>query len=74
LTDSTIDPTLFLIYVVPYLFRQHGHQVHAGLERHNAAYIGASVVARLPLFQELCVFKEDWDDAGPDALLKWLTL
>jgi len=49
-------------------------QVHAGLERHNAAYIGASVVARLPLFQELCVFKEDWDDAGPDALLKWLTL
>lgn len=49
-------------------------QVHAGLERHHAAYIGASVVAKLPLFEELCVFKEDWDEAGPEALEKWSTL
>ncbi|XP_073229204.1 uncharacterized protein [Porites lutea] len=49
-------------------------QVHAGVERQYAAYIGASVVAKLPLFTELCVFKEDWDEIGPDALEKWLTL
>ncbi|KAL9960225.1 hypothetical protein ACROYT_G033653 [Oculina patagonica] len=49
-------------------------QVHAGLERHHAAYIGASVVAKLPLFEELCVFKEDWDITGPEALEKWSNL
>ena len=49
-------------------------QVHAGLERQHAAFIGASVVAKLPLFEELCVFKEDWDENGPEALEKWLTL
>ncbi|KAJ7355131.1 hypothetical protein OS493_027920 [Desmophyllum pertusum] len=49
-------------------------QVHAGLERHHAAYIGASVVAKLPLFEELCVFKEDWDETGTESLEKWLTL
>ena len=32
------------------------------------------MVAKLPLFTELCVFKEDWDEIGPDALEKWLTL
>ena len=55
-------------------FRYLGNQVHAGVERQYAAYIGASVVAKLPLFTELCVFKEDWDEIGPDALEKWLTL
>ena len=49
-------------------------QVHAGVERQHAAFIGASVVAKLPLFEELCVFKEDWDENGPEALEKWLTL
>lgn len=50
------------------------NQVHAGVERQHAAYIGACVVAKLPLFDELCVFKEEWDETGPDALEKWLTL
>lgn len=48
-------------------------QVHSGLERQHAAYIGASVVAKLPLFEELCVFKEEWDENGSEALEKWLT-
>ncbi|XP_068758351.1 uncharacterized protein [Montipora capricornis] len=49
-------------------------QVHAGVERQYAAFIGASVVANLPLFDELCVSKDDWDELGPEALAKWLTL
>lgn len=63
---------MLVCYFSPFWF--HGNQVHAGLERHHAAFIGASVVAKLPLFEELCVFKEDWDVTGPEALEKWTTL
>lgn len=46
-------------------------QVHAGEERYYAAFIGASVVASLPMFNEMFVTKEEWDDLGPEALQKW---
>lgn len=46
-------------------------KVHAGEERSYAAFIGASVVASLPMFNEMFVTKEDWDDLGPEALQKW---
>jgi len=45
--------------------------VHAGTDRHHAAFIGASVVARLPLFEELCITQEEWNESGMDAMEKW---
>jgi actin-related protein len=49
-------------------------KVHAGTDRQHAAYIGASVVARLPLFEELCITQDEWNDLGTDALEKWQNL
>lgn len=46
-------------------------KVHAGEERYYAAFTGASVVASLPMFNEMFVTKEEWDDLGPEALEKW---
>uniref|UniRef100_A0A6P8J606 Uncharacterized protein LOC116306834 n=1 Tax=Actinia tenebrosa TaxID=6105 RepID=A0A6P8J606_ACTTE len=49
-------------------------QVHAGTDRHYSAFIGASVVANLPLFEEHCITQDDWNDIGVDALEKWENL
>ncbi|EDO45073.1 predicted protein, partial [Nematostella vectensis] len=64
-----------LQFEVSSMLPQSSHaQVHAGTDRHHAAFIGASVVARLPIFDQLCVSQEEWEQVGPDALEKWQNL
>lgn len=45
--------------------------VHAGAHRQHAAFQGASVMASLPNFSNLCVWQEDWQEIGPSVLEKW---
>ncbi|EDQ92194.1 uncharacterized protein MONBRDRAFT_17728 [Monosiga brevicollis MX1] len=45
--------------------------VHAHPHRQHAALQGASILASLPNFGDLCVWHEDWMEAGPDVLRKW---
>jgi hypothetical protein len=46
-------------------------KVHTAPYRQHAALQGASVLASLPNFTNLCVWNEDWHEAGPDVLRKW---
>lgn len=39
--------------------------------RHHAAYRGASVLAGLPNFSQMCVWNEDWQEVGASVLKKW---
>ena len=46
-------------------------KVHTAPYRQHAALQGASVLASLPNFANMCVWNEDWQEAGPDVLRKW---
>lgn len=40
-------------------------RIFASTERRNAAFVGGSIVASLPTFQEMWVTKADYDEIGP---------
>jgi hypothetical protein len=39
--------------------------------RHHAAFRGASILAGLPNFSQMCVWNEDWQEVGSGVLKKW---
>ncbi|XP_072026090.1 uncharacterized protein [Amphiura filiformis] len=46
-------------------------KVHAAPERYHAAYYGASVLAPLSAFDNMCITKDEWKQLGPTSLTKW---
>eukprot|EP00051_Salpingoeca_urceolata_P022298 m.360087 g.360087 ORF g.360087 m.360087 type:complete len:1857 (-) comp19953_c2_seq10:30-5600(-) len=45
--------------------------VHEGPHRLHAAFQGASVLSSLSGFEQLSVWRSDWEEIGPSALLRW---
>ncbi|XP_071784513.1 uncharacterized protein [Asterias amurensis] len=46
-------------------------KVHASPERYHSAYYGATVLANLAAFDNMCITKEEWKQLGPTSLTKW---
>ena len=49
---------------------QFCRQIVASKERQISAWIGGSVVAQLPSFQDQLVLAEDYDEEGPELIHK----
>lgn len=45
--------------------------VHAGEHRQHAAFRGASVLAHLGNFDNMCVWQDDWHEIGAQVITKW---
>ncbi|EAN98440.1 putative actin-like protein [Trypanosoma cruzi] len=51
-------------------FMPHTFHVTARTERRHAAFVGGSILASLPTFQEFWVTKLDYEESGPSAVLR----
>ncbi|XP_013396408.1 uncharacterized protein LOC106163389 isoform X3 [Lingula anatina] len=46
-------------------------QVHASPQRYHAAYIGASTLGNLGVFEQTCITRQEWKSQGTQAFKKW---